>query len=61
MGTQKNRRKSLRAPLFIDVSFRLPCGTLRRGKIINLSTGGVFIKVAELVGIKERVLLDSLW
>ena len=55
MGTQKNRRKSLRAPLYIDVSFRLACGTLRRGKIINLSTGGVFIKVDELVGSKERI------
>jgi len=55
MGTQENRRKNLRAPLYIDVSFRLACGTLRRGKIINLSTGGVFIKVAEPVGSKERV------
>jgi Tfp pilus assembly protein PilZ len=55
MGTQKNSRKSLRAPLYIDVNFRLACGTLRRGKIINLSTGGVFIKVDELVGSKERI------
>jgi hypothetical protein len=55
MGTQKDRRKSLRAPLYIDASFRLACGTFRRGKIINLSTGGVFIKVPELVGSKEKV------
>ena len=55
MGTQKNRRKSLRAPLYIDASFRLACGTFRRGKIINLSTGGVFIKIPELLSSKERV------
>jgi hypothetical protein len=55
MGTLKNRRKSLRAPLYIDASFRLTCGTFRRGKIINLSTGGTFIKVDELVGSKEKV------
>jgi hypothetical protein len=55
MGTDKNRRKSLRAPLYIDVRFRLTCGTICRGKIINLSTGGAFIKVDELVGSKERV------
>jgi hypothetical protein len=59
MGTQKNRRKSLRAPLYIDVSFRLACGTLNREKIINLSTGGAFIKVAEPVGSKERVTVRS--
>lgn len=57
MGTQKNRRKSLKAPLYIDVSFRLACGTLNRAKIINLSTGGVFIKVDEPVGSKERVIV----
>ena len=57
MGTQKNRRKSLRAPLYIDASFRLACGTLNRGKIINLSTGGVFIKVDEPVGSKKRVIV----
>ncbi len=58
MGTQKNRRKSLRAPLYIDVSFRLACGKLNRRKIINLSTGGVFIKVAVPVGSKERVTVE---
>jgi len=57
MGTQKNRRKSLRAPLYIDASFRLACGTLNRAKIINLSTGGVFIKVDEPVGSKERIVV----
>jgi len=55
MGTEKNRRKNLRAPLYIDVSFRLACGTFRKGKIVNLSTGGAFIKIDELVGSKERV------
>jgi hypothetical protein len=58
MGTQKNRRKSLRAPLYIDVSFQLACGTLRRGKIINLSTGGVFIKADEPVGSKETIAIQ---
>ena len=57
MGTQKNRRKSLREQIYINVSFRLACGTLNRGKIINLSTGGAFIKVAESVGSKERVIV----
>lgn len=58
MGTQKNRRKSLRALLYIDVSFRLACGSVHTGKIINLSTGDAFIKVAELVGSKERVAVQ---
>ena len=49
MGTQKNKRNSLRASLYIDASFRLACGTLNRAKIINLSTGGIFIKVDEPV------------
>jgi hypothetical protein len=58
MGTQKNRRKSVRALVYIDVSFRLACGTVHTGKIINLSTGDAFIKVAELVGSKERVAVQ---
>lgn len=55
MGNQKNRRKWLGVPLYIDVSFRFTGGTFRRGKIIYLSTGGAFIKVPELVGSKEMV------
>lgn len=55
MGTHKNRRTSLRAPLYIDVGFRLACGNVHNGKIINLSTGGAFIKVDEPVGSNEMV------
>lgn len=58
MGTQKNRRKSLRALVYVDASFRLACGSVHMGKIINLSTGGVFIKVADLVGSKERIAIQ---
>lgn len=58
MGTQKNRRKSPRALVYVDISFRLACGSVHTGKIINLSTGGAFIKVAELVDSKERVAVQ---
>jgi hypothetical protein len=58
MGTQKNRRKSPRARVYVDVSFRLACGSVHTGKIINLSKDGAFITVAEPVGSKERVAVQ---
>jgi len=49
MGTWKNRRNSLRAPLYIDCQLS-----------VGLRHGGAFIKVNELAGIKERVTVRFL-
>ena len=58
MGTHKNRRKSPRVPVYIDVSCKLACGAHLKGKIIDLSEGGFFIKVTETVGLKERLTVE---
>jgi hypothetical protein len=53
MGTQKNTRKSLRALVYIDVSFRLACVSVHAEKVINISVGGALIICQELPSPEE--------
>ncbi|MFP3869364.1 MAG: PilZ domain-containing protein [Syntrophobacteria bacterium] len=57
---QRARRKSLRAPVYLDVRCDLPDGTTLMGKGINLGTEGIFIKIAHPIKIEDRVTLEFL-
>jgi Tfp pilus assembly protein PilZ len=60
MGEGRSRRKSLRVPVKLDVRFDRADGTTLKGRVINLSTEGIFIKTPEPMELAENVTMEFL-
>jgi hypothetical protein len=52
------RRRNLRIPVNLDVLFRLARGVSFNGKALNLSSGGLHVRVTEPIVIREKLLVE---
>jgi hypothetical protein len=60
MEDERSRRKSLRAPVYLDVRCDLPDGTTVKGKAINLGTEGIYFKSPEPMTVGKNVEVEFL-
>ena len=56
----RDRRKGLRAPVYLDVRCELSNGTVLKGKVINLGTDGIGVKITDPVPTKDNVVVEFL-
>jgi hypothetical protein len=57
MESGRSHRKSPRAPVSGYVRCNVAGGATVKGKLVNLSTEGIFIKAHDRIGVKERVTM----
>jgi hypothetical protein len=60
MEDERSKRKSLRAPVYLDVRCDLPDGTTVKGKAINLGTEGMYLKSPEPMTVGNNVEVEFL-
>ena len=60
MAEGRSRRKSLRAPVYLDVRCDLDSGDFLKGKIINLGTEGVFVRSTHSFSIGDYLTMEFL-
>jgi hypothetical protein len=60
MEDERSKRKSLRAPVYLDVRCDLPDGTTVKGKAINLGTEGLYLKSPEPMTVGDNVEVEFL-
>ena len=56
----RSRRKSLRAPVYLDVRCDFANGYSYSGKMINLGTEGAFIQTADPIRVGEYLTIEFL-
>jgi hypothetical protein len=56
----RSKRRSLRAPVSIDVRCETAGGATLKGRAVNLGTEGIFVKVAEPIDVREKVTVEFL-
>ena len=60
MEESRGKRKGLRVPVFVEARCQVAGKAPFRGRIINLSTEGIFLKAAEPVEASTRLTLEFL-